>query len=508
MANDKNKINELVTVEDDPTAELETLALQQLSSPPDDDSLLESSANTLDYDEKKTNRDATIAELESDLKARSETINGLQFDIEQLRAKWHGLESEIKAREDITDKLNLDLESVNDDLARKEKLLRKRDQFIKSLRLEIRQRNDAYEELFSATKAMKVPGATPGSDKDRVANEPDAKYDNDVQDIDQLLAAQAGQLASSESLVRELRAQIARTESYTDSLRQQLQNRTSVANEAVHTREHLQTELSRVTEQLNDIESTLTKERSSSTELEQELERLGTAHAEEIRMVRFELGEAQETMAQHELVAEQLASELVDTRSFKDELENMLNQSESEKKSRIERLEDENRKLRREIDENLNKLETRGDAIDCLIAELDKKAEQIDSIGEIESVIHDIDDRMSESIGDRPDTERDRVTRVLIGSIDHQELRFPLFKDRLTIGRTEQNDIQLKASYVSRRHAVIVTDHEKTRVIDWGSKNGVFVNSKRVTEHFLENGDTVTIGTADFRYEERPKRST
>jgi pSer/pThr/pTyr-binding forkhead associated (FHA) protein len=45
-------------------------------------------------------------------------------------------------------------------------------------------------------------------------------------------------------------------------------------------------------------------------------------------------------------------------------------------------------------------------------------------------------------------------------------------------------------------------------VIDWGSKNGVFVNSKRVTEHFLENGDTVTIGTADFRYEERPKRST
>lgn len=508
MTNDKNKINELVTADDDPTAELETLALEQLSPASDDDELLESSANTLDYDNKKVNRNATIAELKSDLKTRSETINGLHFDIEQLRAKWHGLESEIKAREEITDKLNLALASVNDDLARKETLLRKRDQFIKSLKLEIRQRNDAYEELLSATNAMKVPGPTPESDKEMVADKPDATYNNDVQNIDQLLAAQAGQLASSESLVKELREQIERTESYADSLRHQLQSRASVTNEAAHTREHLQTELSRATEQLHDVESTLTEERRSSSELEQELERLRTAHAEEIRMVRFELGEAQETMAQHELVAEQLASELVDTRSFKDELEIMLNQSESEKKSRIELLEDENRKLRREIDENLIKLETRGNAIDCLIAELANKAQQIDSIGEIEDVIHDIDDRTSERIEDRPDTERDRVTRVLIGSIGQQELRFPLFKDRLTIGRTEQNDIQLKASYVSRRHAVIVTDHEKTRVIDWGSKNGVFVNSKRVTEHFLENGDTVTIGTADFRYEERPKRST
>ena len=92
------------------------------------------------------------------------------------------------------------------------------------------------------------------------------------------------------------------------------------------------------------------------------------------------------------------------------------------------------------------------------------------------------------------------------GEVDGQELRFPLFKDRLTIGRTEQNDIQLKATCVSRRHAVIVTDRDTTRVIDWGSKNGVYVNSDRITEHFLKNGDAVRIGTADFRYEAFPKR--
>jgi pSer/pThr/pTyr-binding forkhead associated (FHA) protein len=113
---------------------------------------------------------------------------------------------------------------------------------------------------------------------------------------------------------------------------------------------------------------------------------------------------------------------------------------------------------------------------------------------------------VSATTEDRTHVERERVTRVLTGTIDGQELRFPLFKDRLTIGRTGQNDIQLKSEHVSRRHAVVVIEGDVTRVIDWGSKNGVFVNSKRVKEHFLKNNDIVSVGAAEFRYEERAKR--
>jgi len=95
-----------------------------------------------------------------------------------------------------------------------------------------------------------------------------------------------------------------------------------------------------------------------------------------------------------------------------------------------------------------------------------------------------------------------------VGRFDGKELRFPLFKDRLTIGRTHQNDIQLKSEHVSRRHAVIVIEGDVTRVIDWGSKNGVYVNSRRIKEHFLKNGDVVGVSAAEFRYEERPKRES
>ncbi|MDA0705610.1 MAG: FHA domain-containing protein [Proteobacteria bacterium] len=55
---------------------------------------------------------------------------------------------------------------------------------------------------------------------------------------------------------------------------------------------------------------------------------------------------------------------------------------------------------------------------------------------------------------------------------------------------------------------MIVCEGGATRVIDWGSKNGVFVNAKRITEHFLKHGDVISVGTAEFRYEERAKRDT
>lgn len=454
MANDKNNTNKLVAEDDDPTAELEMLA------------------DTYDFVGRKRKEVApSISELESDLKNRSETIDRLQFDIEHLRAKWAGLEVEIKAREDLTKDLNQELGNARDNLVLKEKLLKRRDQQIERLKKERREDRETESEA--------------------------------EQLIDQ---RQSGKLASSRTEVRELRAQLKRMESYADDLRQKLQERLSLTDRAESTREILQHSLDRTTQQVEQLEGELEQARASSKSLADELLSSSELHAEEIRMIRFELGEAQETVTEHKLVAEQLASNLVDSREFRDGLERALSETEEQTQSRIEELERENRKLNDDLAHNEEQLESKSEALNCLLAELAKRSQQTDSIGEIEDVIHEIDDRMTERFADRAHKEHDRVTRVLIGSVDGQELRFPLFKDRLTIGRTDQNDIQLQASCVSRRHAVIVSDRDATRVVDWGSKNGVYVNSERITEHFLRNGDNLTIGKAEFRYEERPKR--
>lgn len=261
--------------------------------------------------------------------------------------------------------------------------------------------------------------------------------------------------------------------------------------------------------QIDTLSSALREAKKSYDDVSERLAMARSQHDEELRILRFELTEAAETVAQQELINEQLASDLVDTRGFKSQLEHMLTASEQHNQDRIAHLEAELERIRKANADFEAELAAKNEAIAELLEEISGKVRQDDSLRELEAAIEELDLRMSERLQEVPQAvaaDRDRMSRVLIGKIGDQELRFPLFKKRLTIGRTQQNDIQLQAPHISRRHAVVMTEGDVTRVVDWGSRNGVYVNSRRVTEHFLASGDVVTIGDARFRYEERPKR--
>jgi chromosome segregation ATPase len=267
-------------------------------------------------------------------------------------------------------------------------------------------------------------------------------------------------------------------------------------------------EIEEANKQIDTLTSALREAKKSYDEVTGKLASTRTKHQEELRILRFELTEATETAAQQELINEQLASDLVDTRSFKGELERMLTSSEEKSELHISHLEAELEQLRKVNSDYELELATKNEAIADLLEQISGKVRQDESIRELEAAIEELDEQMSERLQAPPVMDKDRMSRVLIGKIDDQELRFPLFKNRLTIGRTQHNDIQLQAPHISRRHAVLMTEGDVTRVIDWGSKNGVYVNSNRVTEHFLASGDVVRIGDAKFRYEERPKRDS
>lgn len=510
MTHENNNINELVPYRIKQAAEIEAVTWQQSPSSSYQDAGTESDARTFDitkYADLDAQRSAAISELKSVLRSRSDTISRLQFDIQQLRSKWLGLVAEIEAREEITAKLNSELENVRSALRRNTKLVRRRDQSIKSLKLKIHPRDEDYRVIKASNENLqkrltkKVQSLEKPLRK-RVASSP-GEVDGGHRD----LAAQAGQLASRDRLIAELREQLQRTESYADGIRQQLHDHIKSVDELRTSRDTLQVSLTQASERIARMLQEAEERQSSNVELSEQLKASSDAHAKEIRMLHFELGEAQETVAQHELVAEQLALDLVDSRGFKHELERMLSVNEEHNHTQIEDLEKRVATLQDGLSQYEQKLTAKSDAINRLLAELADKSQQIDSIGQIEDVIQNVDDRKTENFDVPAKSDRDRISRFLIGSIDNQELRFPLFKDRVTIGRTRQNDIQLKADFVSRRHAVIVTEGKSTRVIDWGSRNGVYVNAQRITEHFLRAGDIVTIGTANFRYEERQMRN-
>ena len=250
----------------------------------------------------------------------------------------------------------------------------------------------------------------------------------------------------------------------------------------------------------------LQDEQDKNLELSQVADDLKKEFDREIRQVRFELTSAQETLADQEGVNEQLASDLIDNRGFRLALESHVGEIEVENKERIKELTRKLKIARQEAEEQEDNLRAKDAAIADLMKELSSRSRGAQLRDDVDNVLKKIDGFRPEDSASTKSVTRDKTACLLIDNADGRELRFPLFKNRLTIGRTSHNDIQLDLRFVSRRHAVISNDCGKTRVIDWGSKNGVYVNKKRVAEKILSPGDIVTIGMTEMRYAERPKR--
>lgn len=463
MANDKKNIEVLVPSDDDPTAELEVLDLSQSLDGNDS----EVDATTTGF---ATGGDTTSGAeggdtgLATDIPARSETVDKLQFDLEVLQAKWRGLTTEVEARDEQAKRLNAELKIVKQALHESEQRIA-------------------------------------GRDEKNASDSP-----TDGQENNQMVEVLAGQLASKNLDNREQHTRLTQLEEYADDLRYKLRLKSAATDELSNRLDATEQQLATASERIATLQTDLEKTLQQKQNLEQKITSLNDTHAEEIRMIRFELCDAQSTLTEHESVAEQLASDLVQTQGVRTALESRLVEVEIGNKSRITALEKENKRLRLEADSMTDQLQTKSEAISALLAELANPSQEIEAQSEIDDAISQLDESVLEHVDDSAYMERERIARLLIGQFDDQELRFPLFKDRLTIGRTRRNDIQLKSQHVSRRHAVVVIEGDVTRVIDWGSKNGVFVNSRRIKEHFLQNGDVVGVGAAEFRYEERPMR--
>ncbi len=78
---------------------------------------------------------------------------------------------------------------------------------------------------------------------------------------------------------------------------------------------------------------------------------------------------------------------------------------------------------------------------------------------------------------------------------------FALVGECLQIGRSQDADICVEHSSVSRNHAELIKKEQGFVVRDVGSKNGTFVNDRRVTENLLKDGFTVRFGEVSFRIE-------
>jgi type II secretory pathway predicted ATPase ExeA len=68
------------------------------------------------------------------------------------------------------------------------------------------------------------------------------------------------------------------------------------------------------------------------------------------------------------------------------------------------------------------------------------------------------------------------------------------------IGRTPENDLQIRSKFISRHHAQIMSDAQQSVLEDLNSTNGVYVKGKRVKHHELKDGDIIQLGEHKLLY--------
>jgi pSer/pThr/pTyr-binding forkhead associated (FHA) protein len=69
-----------------------------------------------------------------------------------------------------------------------------------------------------------------------------------------------------------------------------------------------------------------------------------------------------------------------------------------------------------------------------------------------------------------------------------------------TVGRSSENDVVVRDAYISRRHcAILVHLHNGCELHDTASKNGTYLNGKRLDgPHRLQSGDEIRICERQF----------
>lgn len=96
--------------------------------------------------------------------------------------------------------------------------------------------------------------------------------------------------------------------------------------------------------------------------------------------------------------------------------------------------------------------------------------------------------------------ENPPVARILLATAGQTVSEHLLHPGRLIIGRTSANDLQIDSRFISRHHCQIVTTAQSCVIEDLNSTNGIYIASKRVRYHNLNDGDVVTVGQHELLY--------
>ncbi len=110
----------------------------------------------------------------------------------------------------------------------------------------------------------------------------------------------------------------------------------------------------------------------------------------------------------------------------------------------------------------------------------------LDRAGRLPLCVEDVSDPDTPVVDDTPRMIVTRERETL------QEIR--LTEKRALIGRSDLSDIVIDDQFVSNQHALLIRDRSAVVIVDLKSRNGTFVNSRRVQSKVLLHNDIISLG--------------
>ena len=90
---------------------------------------------------------------------------------------------------------------------------------------------------------------------------------------------------------------------------------------------------------------------------------------------------------------------------------------------------------------------------------------------------------------------------------DQSSVVFPIKEGTTTIGRNIENSIVIDDDQISSNHAAIFTENLEVWIDDLKSRNGVYLNGKRIiTQSLLHDGALIRLGNTILRFEDKRTR--
>lgn len=108
--------------------------------------------------------------------------------------------------------------------------------------------------------------------------------------------------------------------------------------------------------------------------------------------------------------------------------------------------------------------------------------------------------RTLEEQGRAPQLPNAHPARLVVVTTELAGMEFRVDRPSLVIGRTEENDIILNHASISRHHAKVVRDGDRTTIVDLQSANGVRVAGESYERVDVQPGDVIELGHVKLRY--------